>query len=302
MKHLGLLIVAFALLVPLPAQAQEIDCEAEELRPWLENYLAWSNAISDVVTAKGGIYDVELVPFLRFWHAAQANLDQPGRPECADALMLETLRNYHQTEHVLLCYRIESDTCVVVVRSADQMTSRAELPIPYIAAAGMTDDEAKALRPEGWNLAEYLYSFDLTPAGEPGGPPKGGRSNPYLTSEWAPFSEGRIRTMPVVDDYQSRRAPTVGMRYIAIPIEYECYQADENKACSGLSGKYVGVDGLVTETPSVYDDPYFSSVEGYTGAILKGNIYFEVPVSAELGQLRLYLGGEHVFFALQPAE
>jgi len=306
MRRLGLWLVVLALLLPGAVRAQgEIDCDAEELRPWLENYLAWANASSEAVAAvnaSGGVYDVELLPYMLLWHTLQSHLDQPGRPGCADTLMLETLRNYQQTEHTILCYNSESANCAAVLRAADDITSRAELPGPYITAAGMTEDEAAALRPEGWDLATFFADFGLTARGDLGESLIGGRSNPYHPGEWASFSEGRIRTMPAMDDYQSRRTPAAGMRYIAVPVEYECYQEDENEACSGFSGAYVDVEGLVVETASVYDDPYFYSLEGYTGAVLKGNIYFEVPSDAELGQLRLWLDGEHRFFELVPAE
>lgn len=306
MRRFGLLLVVIALMAPRPALAQDLDCDAEELRPWLENYLAWANAAADVVTAvnsSGGVYDVELFPYMLLWHTLQSRLDQPGRPACADALMLETLRNYQQAEHIMLCYNIDSPACAAVLRSADEITSRAALPIPYIAAANMTTEGAADLRPEDWSLAAFFADFGLTERGEPGESPIGSRSNPFEPGEWAPFSEGRIRTLPVDNDYQARREPDLGMRFIAIPVEYECYQEDENEVCAGSGGYYVGVDGLVVDRASVYDAPAFNTLmEGYSGAVLKGNIYFEVPSDAELGQLRLRLDGEHVFFELVPAE
>ena len=68
MRRLGLWLVVLALLLPGAVQAQgEIDCDAEELRPWLENYLAWANASSEAVAAvnaSGGVYDVELLPYM----------------------------------------------------------------------------------------------------------------------------------------------------------------------------------------------------------------------------------------------
>lgn len=315
MKHLGLLVVAFALfLAPLPAQAQEIDCDAEELRPWLENYLAWINVAKEMFVSGPS---EDLAPFLLVWHDLQTQMDGPGRPACADALMLETYRTFHWSEQALLCLRAGVVLqCTERMQAADEPEDLDDLIAPYVVAAGISDDERASLLPEGWDADTYRASLGLTViasggATQAGGMvasdnPKGGRSNPYQSGDWVSFSEGRVRVMPTDNDYQSGYyTPAPGMRHIAIPIEWECYQEDENEICSGsLWAKYVSPDGLIVSNASVYEAPLFGSMgmEGYSGALLRGNTYFEVPRASELGQLRLELDGEHVFFELAPAE
>ncbi|MEB2351848.1 MAG: hypothetical protein OZ924_10585 [Burkholderiaceae bacterium] len=314
MKHLGLLIVAFALLVPLPAQAQEIDCEAEELRPWLENYLAWINVGEEMFVSGPG---EDLAPFLLVLHDLQTQMDGPGRPACADALMLETYRTFHWSEQALLCLRTGAVMqCVGRMQAADEPEDLDDLIAPYVMAAGISDDERAALRPDGWDASTYRTSLGLAVSAgggatqasgmAPSDNPKGGRSNPYQSGEWVSFSEGRVRVMPTDNDYQSGYdSPAPGMRHIAIPIEWECHQEDENEICDGgLWASYISPDGLIVSHAPVYEAPLFGSVsmEGYSGALLTGNTYFEVPQASELGQLRLELDGERVFFALTPME
>ncbi|HMN14360.1 MAG TPA: hypothetical protein PKD55_18745 [Bellilinea sp.] len=314
MKHLELLVVAFALfLAPLPAQAQEIDCDAEELRPWLENYLAWINVAKEMFVSGPS---EDLAPFLLVWHDLQTQMDGPGRPACADALMLETYRTFHWSEQALLCLRAGVVMqCVERMQSADEAEDLDDLIIPYVVAAGISEDERSSLQPEGWNAAVYRANLGL-PAVEAGGAsktddaglaeaPRGSRSNPYPSGEWVSFSEGQVRVLPVDADYRSGYSvPAPNMRYIAIPIEWECQQEDENEICDGgLWARYVSPDGRIVSHASVYEAPLFGSMgmEGYSGALLTGNTYFEVPQASKLGQLRLELDGEHVFFELTPA-
>lgn len=315
MRRLGLWLVVLALLLPGAVQAQgEIDCDAEELRPWLENYLAWANAAEEVF-ASGP--PGELAPFLLVLHDLQTQMDGPGRPACADTLMLETYRTFHWSEQALLCLHTGvAMQCVERMQGADEAENLDDLIAPYVVAAGISDEERANLRPEGWDAGVYRASLDLS-AVETGGTvekdsigfaetPRGSRSNPYPTEEWVSFSEGRVRVMPTDNDYQSGYyTPAPGMRYIAIPVEWECYQEDENEICDGgLWARYVSPDGLIVSDASVYEAPLFGSIdmEGYSGALLTGNTYFEVPQASELGQLRLNLDGEHVFFKLVPAE
>lgn len=134
---------------------------------------------------------------------------------------------------------------------------------------------------------------------------KGTRSNPYQPGEWASFSEGKVRVLPVNTDFRADfYTPPAGARYIAIPIEWECYQEREDVMCDRpLWPHYISPDGLVSPPAPVYVSPLFWSADtvGYSGALLAGNAYFEVPEGSQLGLLRLELDGQHVFFELVPA-
>jgi len=314
MRRFGLLLVVIALLAPLPALAQDLDCDAEELRPWLENYLAWRNAGVDVMTTER--FGDDPILFLLVLHDMQTEMDGVGRPACADPLMFETYRSFHRFEQAMLCLRMLSTECMERLDAAEELPDVDDLLALYVSVAGLTEDEVEELRPEGWDAEAYLTRLGLvvSTVGETAQAsdapqadnPKGGRSAPYQSGEWASFSEGRVRVMPTDNDYQSGYyAPAPGMRHIAIPIEWECYQEVENEICHGsLWAKYVSPDGLIVSNALVYEAPLFGSMdmEGYSGAVLTGNTYFEVPQASELGQLRLELDGEHVFFELVPAE
>jgi len=306
-------MMALALLLPGTAQAQdEIDCTPDELRPWLENYLGWRNAASEVFSPDQ-VNDDPLA-FLFALHDFQARMDAPGRPDCADALVFETYRSFHWAEYALLCLRYSATGCLQFMGASEEAADVDDILKDYIIAAGLTEADIESLWPEGWNAEAYRAAIGISSAAAiddeveiDSASARGTRSNPYPTGEWVSFSEGRVRVMPVNNDYQSSFgfSPPPDARYIAIPIEWECYQPDPNAICQGrLWSMYVTPDGLIIDHAPVYESPLFGSTEtqGYSGALLKGNVYFQIPRTSELGQLRLELDRQHVFFELTAAQ
>jgi len=258
----------------------------------------------------------DLATFLLVLHDLQTQMDGSGRPACADALMLETYRSFHRSEHALLCLRSGvMMKCFERMQATDEVEDLDDLLAPYVVAAGISDEERAILRPEGWDADAYRASLGLAVSASGGATqasdmapsdiPKGGRSNPYQSGEWVSFSEGQVRVLPVNTDFRtSYYTPPMGVRYLAIPIEWKCYQEEDGICDGGLSAHYISPDGLIVSTASVYAAPLFGSMDmaGYSGALLTGNAYFEVPDASDLGLLRLSLDGRHVFFELVPAE
>lgn len=163
MRVVALCVLALALFLPGTAQAQgDIDCTPEELRPWLENYLAWRNAAGEIFTSDEDRDDP--ITFLFVLHDFQARMDAPNRPTCADPLMFETYRAFHWAEYGLLCAQFWATGCLETIDAAEESADVDDILAAYITAAGLTEAEVKALQPEGWNVEAYRAAIGISSA------------------------------------------------------------------------------------------------------------------------------------------
>jgi hypothetical protein len=304
------LLLAFLLLSGTHINAQdEQNCDPVAVKEWLIQRQAWINATEDVLNAQGmGIPNAQI----NLYTHLQAIEDLP-MPECVSPVMLQTYFFYTQVQHLLVCAQQNNSTCITDMQSrvATYRNTIDETIAPLASMSGFSSLEYVNLRPEGWSLGTQPTTSEDQSGSEVG---DGSRQNPYALGTWASFGAGRFRVAAVNQNYQPQSGlfyeQKPDMQIIAVTLEWECQPSDSSESCSFFgfetgSINYVTPDGNALESIDVYDDPWYLDQEGFAGAILRGNIYFEKSITAPLGLLRAELSTgdtfdwENVFFSLQ---
>jgi hypothetical protein len=154
MRVAVLTLLVLALLGPvLPAQAQDptgADCDPNEVQIWLTERQAWRNATQDVLDAQG----MSVANARAYLHDHLKQIEDLGRPACADATMLWTYYLYSNLQHLLTCGGANNTACVreIQERLTDYRQRDDDAVDALGGSFGFGADAFRDVRPAGWTL------------------------------------------------------------------------------------------------------------------------------------------------------
>lgn len=297
-RILTTLLLLTLLIAAVPIQAQEPDCEPEEVKAWLIGINAWMAAFAQTFEGnRDPSPDAE-----RFiYHKILFEMDHLPRPACADPVMYEVYSQINSLFYRLMCLGIMDMECVERAQPSEEDNAIFD---ELEAIAGINMDDYNDV-PDGWDIDTEIARIDGEIEINSDEPALGTYQNPVPFETEFTFENGRVRLVSITDPFpvpeSSYDQPKDGQRVIALGVEYTCEKATES--CTGgeiRADALVTPDGVVLNSVDFFGDahPDLHRMEAFTPNILSGNLYLKLPTTEIVNVVRLLLDYDDVYFAL----